>query len=106
MISLKPGTKLTNLQPQIVLAVTVAEHIWWNAAQTTLVITSVNDGKHKDDSFHYRGAAADLRIKTMPVKLRAQAVQQLRSALGAQFDVLHEGIGTDNEHVHLEYEER
>ena len=106
MIQIKPGVKLTNLQPQIVLAVTVAEHIWWNAAQTALVITSANDGTHKEDSFHYRGYAVDLRIKTMPLKLRATAVQQLRSALGSQFDVLHEAIGTDTEHVHVEWEER
>lgn len=106
MIQIKPGTKLKDLAPQIVLAITVAEHIWWNAGQTTLVLTSVNDSKHKEGSFHYRGLAVDLRIKTMPQKLRAVAVRQLKEALGSQFDVLHEGIGADWEHVHIEHEDR
>ena len=104
MIALKPGVKLTNLTPQVVLAITVAEHIWWNAAQTTLVVTSCNDGQHKDGSLHYSGAAADLRIKTMPEKLRPVAVQQLIAALGPDFDVLHEYIGTANEHAHVEFD--
>lgn len=104
MTQLKPGVRLKDLQPQVVLAITVAEHIWWHAAQTMLVVTSCNDGEHKADSFHYRGLAVDLRIKTMPEKLRAQAVRQLQDALGAEFDVLHEGVGTDQEHVHCEYD--
>lgn len=106
MIQLKAGAKLKDLAPQIVLAIQAAEHIWWNAGQTTLVLTSVNDSQHKEGSFHYRGLAVDLRIKSMPLKLRAAAVRQLKEALGSQFDVLHEAIGGDGEHVHVEYEER
>lgn len=106
MISLKPGVKLRDLAPQIVLAIQAAEHIYWNAAQTAVVVTSGNDSQHKDGSLHYTGRAADLRIKTVPEKLRERVVRQLRDALGGEFDVLWEGRGTENEHVHVEWQQR
>lgn len=103
-ISLKPGVKLAGLQPQIVLAITVAEHIWWLHGETPLVITSCNDGQHKEDSFHYRGLAVDLRTKTLPENERTAAVKRLREALGTEFDVLYENVGQPNEHVHVEHD--
>lgn len=106
MIQLKAGVKLASLTPQILLAVQAAEHIWWNAGQTTLVITSANDSQHKNGSFHFQGRAVDFRIQTMPRKLRDQATRQLREALGSQFDVLHEDPDGPNAHIHVEWEDR
>mgnify|MGYP001596474725 CR=1 FL=1 len=106
MIALKPGVKLKGLTPQVLIAMQAAEHIWWFHGQTTLVVTSCNDGQHKEGSFHYVGQAVDFRIKTMPEKLRAKAVAQLKEALGGEFFVLHESAGTDNEHVHVQWTER
>lgn len=104
MIRLKPGVKLTDLAPQVVLAIAAAESIWFKHGQTTLVVTSCNDGSHKPTSLHYRGRAVDLRSKALPEFARQEAVQELREALGVEFDVLHEGIGSATEHVHCEYD--
>lgn len=104
MIRLKPGVRLAQLAPQIVLAIATAESIWSKHGGTTLVITSCNDGKHSERSFHYQGKAVDLRTKNLPDFARGQAVQELREALGLEFDVLHEAVGQKNEHAHVEYD--
>lgn len=61
-----------------------------------LVITSANDGKHRQDSLHYKGRALDLR--TWHVSGREwQVAKDLQRALGDDFDVVAE-----SDHIHLE----
>lgn len=67
-------------------------------------ITSANDSEHMPGSLHYLDRAVDLRLHHVPAHLRAAVVQQLRDRLRPDFDVLWEGQGTPNEHVHVEYD--
>ena len=107
MISLKPGVQLKDLQPQMVLALQIAEGLWEKYGQPELVVTSCNDSKHMPGSLHYKGRAVDLRIKTVPVANREKLVIDLDNAFGGdtgEFDILWEYQGTANEHVHVEFD--
>jgi hypothetical protein len=68
-----------------------------------VVVTSINDSTHGAGSRHYTNEAIDLRTKNMPsrefVRWFRRALEEL---LGAQFRVLLEDEGTDNEHLHAQ----
>ena len=92
MISLKPGVKVAGVQPEIVLALIVAESVW---QPRSLVVTSLRDGSHMPGSKHYEGKAADLRL---PVATDHHALRSaLAAALGTEFDVVLEET-----HIHVE----
>ena len=101
MIRLLTTVKLTLLQPQIVLAIQVAEAVWQKYGADVLWITSVNDSGHKRDSFHYEGRAVDLRVRHLPKPLWETVRNELSAALGPEFDVILE---LDPPHVHVEYD--
>lgn len=107
MIVLKPGVRLTDLQPQTVLAICMADGVF-SRRGIECVVTSGNDGTHKEGSFHYRGLAVDFRLKhIISPEERKRVVAEIRAncgTLGTQYDVLHEGAGTDNEHAHIEFD--
>lgn len=102
---LKPGVRLTGVRPEIILAIAEAREVWRSHGETgaLFVITSVVDGRHARGSAHYTGCAFDLR-KCRDSVTTQQAVAELREALGHDYDVLHEGDGTPNEHVHVEWD--
>ncbi len=111
-MQIKDSVRLAALLPQTVLAIMVANSVWGRVGQTELTVTSCNDGAHAGKPAvkyeardpHYSGRAADLRIKDVPVNLRGQVVDAFRAALGPSYRVLWESQGTDNEHVHVQYE--
>ena len=107
VIALKPGVRLTDLQPQTVLAICIADGVF-SRRGIECVVTSGNDGAHKEGSFHYRGLAADFRLKhIVSPEERKRVVAEIRSncgTLGTQYDVLHEGAGTPSEHCHVEFD--
>jgi hypothetical protein len=105
MIYLKHSVKLRLLQPQLVLALQVADAIWRRHDVLDCVITSANDSQHSAASLHYKGLAADLRSRNIPnVAVKEQILAELREALGGDFDVLLEALDTPNEHFHLEWD--
>jgi hypothetical protein len=70
-----------------------------------VVITSGNDGKHMKGSKHYTYAALDFRTKNFPTLESKRAfLWKLQAELGPDYDVLLEGLGTDNEHIHAEWD--
>ena|SRR5687767_2404558 len=107
MLRFKPGVKLSGLQPQMALAATVVLSAYTAAGYPSVWVTSANDSKHKPDSFHYKGYALDFRLNDasgIPPVDRPKVAALVKSALGAEFDVLHESPGTPNEHLHVEYD--
>ena len=96
-MKLKPGVKLGGISPEMAVAAVVIESVIPGA-----VITSALDGKHSTNSLHYKGRAFDVRSKTISDKPSVLAF--LKAALGAEFDVILEGEGTDNEHLHVEWD--
>lgn len=99
---LKPGVKLKDLSPQIVLAVIVVNEVY-DEKDTDCVITSCNDSQHKTDSFHFRGLAIDVRTKNYFGDKQALR-KEIADRLGEEFDVLMENEGEVNEHLHIEWD--
>lgn len=98
MLSLKPGVRITGLRPEILLAVVAAERAYAEAGLDTMV-TSCIEGKHSSGSFHYAGAAADLRTNHVPADKLQTLVEKIRVALGGDFDVILEA-----DHLHIEFQ--
>ncbi len=105
MIRLKAGVSLRDLQPQVVLGLLLVEQAF-AAVGAECIVTSVNDGQHKADSFHYRGLAADLRMKHIHPDRKPSVVAHMTELLGPEWDVLWESQGLANEHVHIEHDPR
>jgi len=64
-----------------------------------LVITSITDSKHSFSSLHYSGNAIDIRISNIPPANMEHLLNELRTSLGSNFDVVHE-----IDHIHIEYQ--
>lgn len=102
MLKLKPGVRVGGATNEICIAVSVAA-IAYQQYGADCVITSMCDGKHSVGSRHYEGDAFDVRVHNIRESDRDDMVKTLASALGADYDVLRESIGTGNEHIHIEY---
>ncbi len=78
-----------------------------NGAPLELVVTSINDSSHGVDSKHYKDMAIDLRSKNFPNSLKQDFVEKFAHHLnilskGTRYTVLLEGLGTANEHFHIQ----
>lgn len=109
-LALKSNVQLTNLQPEMIIAVLVFMGLVENITNV-LTITSANDGKHKDTSRHYSGNALDFRTQdmwnTLSANQRMYELSVLRSSLTAAlpgFDVVLESVNLPNEHMHIEWD--
>lgn len=98
MLSFKHDVKLDVLDPRIVLGVLCVYSVFEEFGYDC-VITSISDGVHRSDSFHYRGCAADFRIRHINGPAIDAVVNNLRQALGSNFDVVLEV-----DHLHVEYD--
>lgn len=90
-MKIKDGVQMRAMSAQIALAICVADRLLGGE----LVLTSVTDGVHSSGSLHYVGQAFDMRL---PFKA-AIFVEQLKEALGAEFDVVLE-----KDHIHVEFQ--
>lgn len=95
-MKLKQNVRLEGISPIIVLALTIVANVFAEHGQD-LVITSVTDGKHMEDSLHYAGRAADVR-KPAYTHIH-KLVDDIAIALGDSFDVVLEPT-----HIHIEYD--
>ena len=101
-MKLKTGVKLKDLSPQMVLGANIIDRVYMEHSHNPTV-TSCNDGKHSETSLHYSGNALDWRTKDFYGDKQA-LVYAIKDALGSNFDVVLEALGTDNEHIHTEYQ--
>jgi hypothetical protein len=106
-VKLKAGVDVHGVRPELVLALQVAAAVYAGVG-AEMVVTSLLDGRHRRGSFHYQGAAADLRVHVLPDDRdqRAGIAAAIGEALGEDFDVIYEGHGTANAHIHLEYQRK
>lgn len=97
-MKIKPGVKLDELSPQMVLAAVIVDGVA-QAFGVEAVITSGSDGVHKKTSLHYGGKAFDFRTRFLdPVQQRAFTTG-CKEALGVNYDVVLE-----SDHLHVEYD--
>jgi hypothetical protein len=66
-------------------------------------VTSVCDEGHAPNSYHYYGRAADLRTNDLSLDISRRCERRIQVRLGPDWHVELEYIGTDNEHIHMEY---
>lgn len=93
---LKPDVKIKKLQPQMLVALLVAEGIFRDNG-IELVVTSGEDGTHKEGSFHYKGLAIDIRTPNTNLET---IMRRLKDALPG-FDVIYEETPS---HIHIEFD--
>lgn len=68
-----------------------------------LVITSINDSKHSENSRHYTNEAIDLRSHNFKsIEDKEFFRVRLESFLGPKFTVLLENVGDSTEHFHIQ----
>jgi hypothetical protein len=97
-LSLKKDVNAKGLQPEILLAILIAEGVYAKYGRE-LVITSLLDGQHMHNSLHYKGLAVDLRIHHLDKKEISYIVAYLKTRLGSQYDVVLETT-----HIHIEFD--
>ena len=98
MIKIKRGVDLRLLTPQVLLAVAVAESLFFQR-DIAVVITSGRDSRHGKGSLHYMGNAVDLRIRALTAFNAAAVAEELADCLGDQYDVVLE-----SDHIHVEFD--
>lgn len=102
MIQTKNNVHLGNLEPVMLLALLFLERKF-NKLGHSLVVTSTDDGKHKENSLHYVGLAVDIRIRHIKNELEVgeltDSIQSLLSSLDKHFQVILEST-----HIHIEYD--
>ncbi len=102
LISLKPGTRLGDLRPQLVMGVLI---VWshYNQFETDVIITSSDDRVHSWRSDHYKGDALDIRSKNLPLPdtAKIEFAAKLGQSLGPDFILKLEFLGEAEEHFHL-----
>jgi hypothetical protein len=104
-LQFKAGVSLKDLQPQMLIALQVVEEIFSHFSLDT-VVTSANDGQHMNNSYHYRGRAFDFRTKHAAGLMNGLVAEMTKRLGPLGFDVIWEGIGTENEHLHVELDRR
>lgn len=93
------GIDAKGLQPQVVLALLIANEVY-KEYDTELVITSLADSKHSWSSLHYAGAAVDLRTHNLPSdQAKKDVANKIQEKLNVDFDVILEPT-----HIHLEWQ--
>jgi len=101
MLRFKAGVSLQGIQPEIVATFQTVEAAF---APKEAVVTSAKDGRHKRGSLHFSGNAIDLRVRHLVEGEAVRIHLTIKTALTDEYDVLHEYIGTDDEHIHIEFQ--
>ena len=103
---LKKGVKITNLTPQMSLAIRIVESVYQRLQPGhDLTITSVDEGQHGPGTLHGKGLAVDFRTKDYNGN-KYKLQNDVREALGDEFDVVLEDLHGPQEHLHVEYDVR
>jgi hypothetical protein len=76
---------------------TKATSVWTALIRKTPTVTSANDGKHMDTSYHYKNLALDLRINDVPESAWPKLKDELQDQLGSEYQVILE-----KDHIHVE----
>jgi len=98
MIQIKPGAKVNGIQPEMIIALMVANDVY-SKYDTPCGITEGTGGKHGTGSLHYVGLAIDIRTRNIVGGKEEFIAQQIRVNLGEQYDVVLE-----SDHIHIEFQ--
>lgn len=97
-IFFKEGVRLDGAKVETFMGICIAAFVLHQNGHVCTV-TSVMDGRHMENSLHYKGRAFDLRSRMIPKDKQARMVMAFKDALGDDWDVVLE-----KDHFHLEYD--
>ena len=109
VIGVKPGVDLSNLNLPVRAIIPVIVSVWTQfPGAPDPVVTSANDGRHREDSKHYTDDAIDLRGNNLSDANMKQIANELQRRIGSDYDVIAEYFpgSPSNEHIHIEYDPR
>lgn len=101
-----PGVDPELLHPALLLALVIGDECY-KSVGSELIVTHLREGKHSATSLHYRGRAADCRTKHLDKTLVPRVLALWKDKLadgGKLYDLLWEDAGTENQHLHIEYD--
>lgn len=102
--TIKSGVDLSALQPPMTIAFFIACAVF-AAHGYGCTLTGGREGKHGRGSLHYVGLAEDLRTRHLAsMAVARQIADELRAALGDQYDVVLEGKTLKDSHLHVEFQ--
>lgn len=106
-MKLKQGVSLHGVQPEIMIAMQVADRCYTEEG-LEMWVTSVCDGKHGRSSKHFVGYAFDSdgvdgRGSAASYKQLQRVADSLLGSLTAEFDVVFGGIHHKS-HIHVEFD--
>ena len=104
-LKFKIGVNTAHVTPEMVLANQVVCSLFEHY-NLDCIITSMHDGTHGANSLHSRDGkcrAIDYRTKHIPNAVtKTMLLDDIREALGSNYDVVFEHEGEANEHLHVE----
>lgn len=96
---LKDGVTQQGVVPQIWYAIGLADGIY-RANGLRLVVTSLTDGEHMQNSLHYSGKAVDLRTRSVPHDL----LRSVHGSLVTVLDPMGYDVILEQDHIHIEFD--
>lgn len=97
---LKGGVNPLGMRPEILLAVLAANEVYATYGHN-LVLTSICDGKHSKNSYHYKGLAIDTRTHYFEsIEEIYKVADEIRQRLNEFYDVV-----VEKDHLHIEFDE-
>ena len=108
MLRVKKGVVFKCFKPKIIDLLEMLNRIS-EEIEKDIWITSANDGKHSENSYHYKNLALDLRIWNLEKKDINYVIENLTNDR-FQFlfspDHKYYDIVLEKDHIHCEYDER
>lgn len=104
MIRVKDNSvQIARLTPGMFFGLIIADQVLTRSG-SDCVITSGHEyeTRHAHTSLHYSGNGVDFRVHDIPPENREEVRREISDNCGVDYDVLHEYIGKDNEHYHME----
>lgn len=98
-VRFKGGVNTFGLHPRVRSVIVLTADIIHQTAGKECVVTSLCDGVHASDSFHYLLGAADFRTRHLTEGEQEGITERLSLKLGDQWDVVLE-----SDHLHVEWD--
>ena len=95
MLKIKTGVRSLGIQPELLLAIMVAQSCHPTGDVT---ITSLTDAAHAQGSRHYSGFSVDLRTHDLPPGFADKWASEIREGLGNEYTVLFK-----SDHIHIQF---
>jgi hypothetical protein len=104
MLFIGPKARILGFRPEVVLGLSIINAF---SVQNNFdcMLSHGIDGVHSRASIHYNGGAADIVfISPISSKDKIEHHKKLSKMLGQDFDLLLEDLGSENEHLHCEFQ--